>query len=261
MRNATVGILFVLLTTLTARAQSESFSAHYDHAIQLAENDQYAEAIKELEAAYAVRQLPKVLYSLGKMHQRLGNAKEALSYFQRYLTAEVDAEPTVRGEVEREVIKLKHAVEPTPPPQAPMLDPRMMGYPDLRLVPVRFEMRSDRGLIAGGIVLLSTGYMGALLTGSLMLSFNNSSSSGPSSTATGTLLIPVLGPFISGFAYLNSAWSIPWMMVDGAAQVAGLAMIIAGAKSKRKVPVFSDRLRVSPYATWDGGGVAVTGRF
>ena len=124
------------------------------------------------------------------------------------------------------------------------------------------------GLIAGGIVLLSVGYTPALIMGGLMSLFEGTTLTGSS------LFLPVGGPFISGLCALarcdgdflgssgTQTWAWTWMMVDGAAQVAGLAMIIAGAKSRPSgAPSFLERVHILPYSTQNGGGVTVSGRF
>jgi hypothetical protein len=38
-------------------------------------------------------------------------------------------------------------------------------------------------------------------------------------------------------------------------------MIIVGAKVKKRIPIYSERLQLSPYASYTGGGLVATGRF
>jgi hypothetical protein len=274
------GLLALSASSGVARAQ-DLFAQHCDRAIALAENDQYVEALKELEAAYQIKQPPSLLYSLGKTHRRLGNAKEALSYYERFLTAETNLIPAMKRDVDREIAELRVILGIEPPMLAPgpraSSDPYEDEQPGARRAPpravapgammpplqVHYEVRKDRGLIAGGITLLATGYFAAVLTGSLELGTNGCSDfcGGPSSAASGTLLIPILGPFISGFIFLNWVWTAPWILLDGAGQVAGLAMIIAGARAKIKVPIYGERFNVRPFALLGGGGVIVSGRF
>jgi hypothetical protein len=75
------------------------------------------------------------------------------------------------------------------------------------------------------------------------------------------LLIPILGPFVSAGVYRDAAWSLPWAFVDGATQVAGLAMLIAGVKDRHKVPVLVAGVKIAPYASPAGGGLVASGRF
>lgn len=139
---------------------------------------------------------------------------------------------------------------------------------ELRLqgAPVKNSRRT--GLLAGGITLLCVGYTPALITGSLSTLFG-----GPRLQGTG-LLLPVLGPFLSGFAALadstrssnglygeQKSWAAGWMLLDGAAQVAGFAMILAGARLR--VPGEPDRhnLQILPYASPGTAGMTLGGRF
>lgn len=129
--------------------------------------------------------------------------------------------------------------------------------------------RSRRsGMIAAGIVLLSAGYMPALITGGLATLFN-----GPTLTGS-TLLVPVVGPFLSSLAALTNPqemglgksaardWATGWSLVDGAIQVTGLALLIAGGRARpAATPSFVERVQILPYSTQNGGGVVVSGRF
>lgn len=124
------------------------------------------------------------------------------------------------------------------------------------------------GMLAAGITLLSLGYTPALITGGLFTLFM-----GPNDVGS-SLLVPVLGPFLSGFIALSGhndlnlsgrgaqSWAWSWMLVDGAVQVTGLALLIAGARARPSgTPSFLERVHILPYSTQNGGGVTVSGRF
>jgi hypothetical protein len=203
---------------------------------------------------------PKLLLELGRVERKLGHCKEALSYYQRYLVADPQLDDATRLVVLKEIAELQPLVARDEAPRLNLEPPRTIS--------MHYETHHDRGLIAGGVTLLGTAYAGAFITGSIILDENDrnsmngytSSNPTPNSAAAGTLLIPVLGPIVSAFCYLHPSWSLPWLMVDGAAQVGGLAMIIVGARIKRKVPVL-DRLNFAPYGTADGGGMRISGKF
>ncbi len=248
------------VAALPARAQ-DSFSDHYDRAVAFAQNDQHAEALKELQAAYAIRQLPKLLYEIARAQHRLGNAKEAAEHYQRYLVADSNPDPAMRADAEAQIVALRRFM-----PAPPQADLRYrLDSPDIKLAPVRYEMRSHRGMLGWGISLLSVGYAAAFMSGvTFAIVGGGSSSNDPSgnlAAAGGTLIIPVIGPFISSLVFRNAAWSVPWALIDGAAQVTGLALTIVGARTKRKVAVLADRFKIGPYATPDGGGLTVSGKF
>jgi hypothetical protein len=238
----------------------DTVEQHEARAQALMQAERYQEALAELEAAYQLRQSPRLLRELAVAHRRLGHSREALDLNQRYLAADQSVDQATRASVMREVAELRALCEPAPAVGMTNLPP------NVSLVPVHFEERHNRGLIAGGVTLLATGYAAAFITGSIFAAIGsndsgyNSSSDGSLAAGGGTLLIPVLGPFISAFTFREVAWSVPWALIDGTAQVAGLAMIIAGARQKHKVPVFG-KVDILPYGGANGGGLMVSGRF
>ena len=71
-------IILCLCLSATAVPRSEEFRRHYDDALRLYEQGQYQSAIDEFQAAYAIKQLPRLLYNLARSHFQLGHAQEAL---------------------------------------------------------------------------------------------------------------------------------------------------------------------------------------
>jgi hypothetical protein len=127
-------------------------------------------------------------------------------------------------------------------------------------------MRPNRGMMSAGLTLLLTSYAAAFFSGVTFAVLGNgpynNNSSGSLAAGGGVLIIPIVGPFVSGMVFRELAWALPWALVDGAIQVTGLALTIAGAKQKKKVAVLaSDRVRLSPWASSDGGGFTLSGRF
>src|SRR5258706_5052314 len=101
-------LLIALFTVAAAPAfAQESFSDHYDRAVALAQNDQHAQALAELQAAYAIRQLPKLLYEMARAHQRLGNGKEALDHYRRYLVADPQPDVDAKADAELQITSLR----------------------------------------------------------------------------------------------------------------------------------------------------------
>jgi hypothetical protein len=259
-------LLIALFTVAGGRAWAEeSFSDHYDRAVAFAQNDQHSEALKELQAAYGIRQLPKLLYEMARAHHRLGNGKEAVEHYQRFLIADPTPDPAMKADAEAQLVALKRLLPPPIPVQPSFALPP--GYaPDMRLAPIRYEWRHHRGMVGWGLALLNTAYAAALFTGISFTVIAGGSGSrndpaGNIQAAGGTLIIPIAGPFISALVYRHVAWSLPFVLVDGAAQVAGLALTIVGARKKIKVPVLADNFRIAPYGTYDGGGLVVSGKF
>jgi hypothetical protein len=265
----------LLLASRGARA--DEFQDHLDHAGTLAQADRYKEALAELDAAYALRQSPRVLYMMAKVHQRLGDAKAALASYESFLTADADPDPRFRSDAQDQAAKLKHLLGKDAPPSPPVTPAREPSVAELPY-DVHYETKPSPGLMTGGAVLFGSGYLAAVISGSIFLGQGNSSSGpgcsyqytngsynpvcpGNLQVAGGTLLIPVLGPFIAALAYREPSWSTSWPLIDGVAQVGGLAMMIHAAKHPKKVPVYGQQFQVLPYGGKTGSGLRVVGQF
>ncbi|MFO0578623.1 MAG: hypothetical protein U1A78_31865 [Polyangia bacterium] len=253
---------------------ADEVSVRRARAQELAEGQHYREALVELQAAYALRQEPLLLLEQGRMSSRLGQIPEALDAYSRYLAAELNPPAEARREATSEIARLSVWLTPSatqrPLPPGLRAGPSAVPTQPLQpLQPVRYERRANGGLIGGGIAILSAGYTPALLFASIGTGlFSGSGSKSTLRSAVGwSLAVPVAGPFLSALLSLGdtrtfgASWIVPWVLLDGAAQVAGLAMIIGGARSKREVPVLGLKVNVVPYSQPGGGGVAVLGRF
>jgi hypothetical protein len=258
---------------LPRAALADEFQDHLDHATVLGQGERYKEALAELTAAYELRQSPRVLYMIAKAQQRLGDAKAALSSYERFLAAYSggDSDPRFRADAQEQVTQLKHLLGkdvalPTNPigPQA-----------EREGADVRWEMKPNMGLMAGGAVLFGAAYAAAVISGSIFLEPSSTPSycgtytypgapacpGGNLQISAGTLLIPILGPFIAAFAYRDPPWSVSWALVDGVAQVGGFAMMVYAGQHPRKVPVFAKNVQVLPFGSAHGGGLRAVGTF
>ncbi len=123
----------------------------------------------------------------------------------------------------------------------------------------------NRGLIAGGAALFTAAYLPALITGSIFLEESLGSSFArdlaTQRNASGTLLVPVIGPFISSLIWREAVWSVNWSLVDGAAQVGGVVMMALGIYSNRKLPPPLVGLQVTPLRTTTATGLTLSGSF
>lgn len=75
-----------------SRESRREFDALLRSAVQHYEAGQAREAIVELERAYAIRPLPRLLYNLGRAHERAGSFSVAVDYYNRFLLTNPDAE-------------------------------------------------------------------------------------------------------------------------------------------------------------------------
>ncbi len=256
-------IVLALICVLHRPAVADEFQDHVDHATALMQGEQYKAALDELNAAYALRQSPRLLYEIGKAQQRLGNAQEAIAAYERFLAADPGTDPALSSTAREQLNTLQRITGASQPlaPQAPAVPS----------VPVHLELRTNAGLMAGGAVLFGASYLAAIITGSLLLGdnsssscsyyYNSSCSAGSLSAASGTLLIPFAGPLIASVVYREPYWSIPWALVDGVGQAGGLAMMIYAAKHPKRVPIYGTNFHLAPYGGAGTAGLVAVGRF
>lgn len=288
-----VGLLLMAVLSGRPALASDEYQQHVKRGSELVRTEEYSAALSQFEAAYALRQSPSLLYQIARCHHRLGDTKNAKTFYKRYLSAGDNIDARRRQEVEDSLRQLGdmaaqsgntgeskrgrlvastnpnmwpsptgsgragvHPLEPSKPSrQAPpgwAAEPRKPRPTDAdededkEEEPTRPRTRatSPGTAIAGG-VLWGASYVPAVVVGSLILIGSNSVTFSSSSTksliqgAGGTLLIPIAGPFLSGGLSLSLEWAAPWILLDAAAQIAGLAMLVAGARS---VPVTDDNV-------------------
>ena len=179
---ARLGLVALLLAGLAIaprEARADEFQAHIDKAGALAQAERYKDALAELQAAYALRQAPRLLYMRAKVLQRLGDARSALASYEGFLAAEPEADPRFRADAEAEAAKLRHILGMDVAPLAPHGVPGVplpagagpqpfRGGPIAAEVPpgdVHYEMKTSAGLMAGGAVLFGSAYAAAIITG------------------------------------------------------------------------------------------------
>lgn len=115
---AEIGLAVVLaigcalaLTCWSPSAHADSFERHYKRGNTLYEQRQYEAAIVEMLAAYDERQLPRLLLNVGQAYRKMGKAREALAYYERYLTAEPDAPAAVQTEIRAYIVQTRALIE------------------------------------------------------------------------------------------------------------------------------------------------------
>ena len=70
----------------TARAEDKAAAKeHYAHARSLYDLGHFAEAAKEFEAAYELKNDPAFLYDLAQSYRQAGNPEQALHFYRTYL--------------------------------------------------------------------------------------------------------------------------------------------------------------------------------
>lgn len=93
------------------RAGAAAFRIHYERAKELFQAQDYAAAIPELQAAFSIRAVPRLLYNLGQSFRKLDKEREAVAYFELYLRTDSEIPPLIRADVERYLAELRARAE------------------------------------------------------------------------------------------------------------------------------------------------------
>lgn len=139
--------LLLLLAPVRAGA-ADPFDAHYKHAISLSKGGHYENALREMEAAYALKPWPRLLYNLGQLHRKLRQFEEALQSFELFLRTDPSVKPELRKQVEEYLAELRTTEPAKTPAAAPAAPASAPVQADLRAgVPSQPQDRS-LGLLA-----------------------------------------------------------------------------------------------------------------
>jgi hypothetical protein len=117
-----VVVLSGLLVGSAFADQRADFALHVATAQQLYRAQDYAGAIRELDAAYQLRPAARVLFDLGMAHRKLGHRREALADFVRY--RETRTRVDARVPIDRYIDELRaQLVAEEREAQAPVVEP------------------------------------------------------------------------------------------------------------------------------------------
>lgn len=100
------------LTVGPSVAWADLADQHYKRAIAFYENKDYPRAIREFQAAYKVRQLPRILLNIGQVYRKLGMASTALKFYEHYLRVDPQPKPEIKSEVDRYIAQTRAMLDP-----------------------------------------------------------------------------------------------------------------------------------------------------
>lgn len=117
-------LLCVLGPTGTARGQTSASVANcesrpacitlYEQAQQQSKDGLFAESLRSYKLAYEVEPDPRLLYSIARVLQKLGQAAEAVSYYHRFIASAV-GDAAQKNKAREYLAQLEPLLPPTPP--------------------------------------------------------------------------------------------------------------------------------------------------
>lgn len=241
-----------------AVAGSEDFAPHVQKAQSCYDAKDFDCAVRELQAAYDIKQVPGLLLNIGHAHLDAGRPQEALTFYGLYLRSEKKLTPEIRAEVEklREQARQKlreTATQPatppaatpepteTPPPAetpaaappAPAATPAQATPPPVETPPPAAAPSASKDTAApsrppaGGLALIGVG-AGLFIIGLGL---------GGGALATASQVTADAGPFDTALddrgRTLNSA-GIALDVIGGLALVGGIGWTVGWAVNRRK---------------------------
>jgi hypothetical protein len=110
-------LLAVLLGSLAPRpasAKGDLAEQHYNRGLSFYDSKDYPSAIHEFQAAYKIRQLPRILLNIGQVYRKLGMASTALKFYEHYLRVDPRPKPEIKAEVDRYIAMTRAMLDPPP---------------------------------------------------------------------------------------------------------------------------------------------------
>ena len=169
IRNSTKAVSLAVLLLGSARAEAaDEFAKRVTKAQSCYERKLYDCAINELEAAYLIRPMPALLLNIAHAYLDYGRPRDAIVYYDRYMTEEKNLAPEARADVEKfkRQAEEKLGIAPPPPPPekppevVPPLPPPPLALPppvEQTAQPSALAKWAPIGVMAAGGVLLISG--------------------------------------------------------------------------------------------------------
>lgn len=108
-----------------ARADGTQARTHYERGRSYFQLGEYRQAIDEFKAAHVEKNDPAYLYNIAECHRQLGESKDAVIFYRRFISLSGAAHP-LRPDAERRIVELEalpppRVIEPVAAPPAPMV--------------------------------------------------------------------------------------------------------------------------------------------
>jgi hypothetical protein len=227
------------------RAEAQPAQAQVAAGDSLMAQGQYRAAAGQYEAAYAIDPALPILERMAEAYRMSGDQAHANVLYQRIAAERAGY----------------------PPPQQPYIAPTPLPSQPMYTMQPRPPLPPGQAMLNMGIGFLVGGYGAALVGGAISEGvFYYANVPSYWYGAAGMLFIPIAGPFATLAYTREPAWAVPWAVIDGGMQLAGLGLIIAGAvirSNHRHHPARRASLPfdLAPYGGPNGSGLMLSGRF
>lgn len=246
---------------VAAPPRKDDLQTHILEARKLYESKDYDGAIRELNIAYTIRQVPGLLLNLGHAYLDSGRPREALDYYDRYLAEETNLLPATRADVERYRVQAQEQLAkkepatatPAPEPQRPADAAQVAAKPaplppsELTATPLPPENQAPSTSLPRGAIGLLAGGAAALIVGVGL---------GGAALAASKEVISKDGPFdaaLDGRGKALSGTAVAFDIIGAVGLASGAAWSLAWYVRRNKTPA-SNKTGARPE---DRGGVAV----
>jgi hypothetical protein len=105
-----IDAIAILVLAATVARGDDGFKDHYEAGLGRYSSEDYDGAIKEFQAAYAIKARPRLLFNIGQAYRNLGNAREALHYYLLYQALESNPKPGLKAELDGYIVQMKAIV-------------------------------------------------------------------------------------------------------------------------------------------------------
>ncbi|MFO0579043.1 MAG: tetratricopeptide repeat protein [Polyangia bacterium] len=90
---------------------ADEFRVHYKRAVDLYRARDFAAAIREMQTAYRLKPVTRLLFNIGQAHRKLHQPREAIAYFELYLRTDLQVPQDVRAEISSFLAELRIEAE------------------------------------------------------------------------------------------------------------------------------------------------------
>ena len=106
-----LGLLCLLCMLVGSRpAHADDFKTRYDLALALYQAQRFDDSIPEFKAAYDLIPKPGLLFNIAQAYRKAGHPREAIEYYDRYLSAEPELDGDTRHKVDSYLMEARNTL-------------------------------------------------------------------------------------------------------------------------------------------------------